>query len=244
MKNVSQNINMKLLICILSILISLNSFSQKECIAIYGICGEKFLACRQLQLFNDSTFEYGNFMDVGGWIFKSGKWRLTNDTIVLNTFNQPESLFGMGNSNILGDYDSTLIGTKISIDPNDSIYGSYFISVLYETLFDTLSSSKPCIFNKKIERIKVWKINKVETDGLILFLNKNKNNFTITTKSISIDDNRNEYFKDLKLRIDKNGIYNKTTFVENGKEKEFIITLKKTDLKNSAFKLRKAKYSR
>lgn len=236
------NIIMKKLICILSIFISLNCFSQKECIAIYGICGEKFLACRQLQLFDDSTFEYGNFMDVGGWTFKSGNWKVINDTIILNTFNQPKSLFGMGNLSIIGEYDSTLTSTTIYVDTNDSIYGSYFISVLFDTLSDTLSSRKPSVFNKRVERVKLWEINKNEKDGFILFLNKNKNHFTITTKSFSIDDRR-EYFKDLKLKLDEDGIYNKTTFIEDGKEKEFVITLKKTKIKNSAFKLKKAKYN-
>jgi len=110
---------MKHLIFILTILFSVYCTAQKKCVGVYGNCGDHFFACQQLQLFNDSTFDYGHFMDVGGWRIKSGKWTLLVDTLILNSIEQPRNFVDFS---VTSDFDSTLTGVKININSSDSIF--------------------------------------------------------------------------------------------------------------------------
>lgn len=65
--------------------------SASKIVGLYGKCESGFFACEQLEIKSDSTFEYGIFYDVGGWKIWAGKWDLSNDTLVLNTFKQPRT---------------------------------------------------------------------------------------------------------------------------------------------------------
>lgn len=61
-------------------------------VGLYGKCEKHYFACSQIELKPDKTFEYFIFMDVGGASLTKGNWeKISNDTIVLNTFNQPKN---------------------------------------------------------------------------------------------------------------------------------------------------------
>jgi len=72
--------------------LSINSFGQsrKDITGLYGECSNGFFACEQIELKKDSTFEYGIFYDVGGWVIWEGNWTLKHDTLILNSFRQPK----------------------------------------------------------------------------------------------------------------------------------------------------------
>lgn len=57
---------------------------------MYGKCGNEYLGCTQIELKSNKTFEYFIFMDVGGGTVVKGNWKqISNDSIKLNTFEQP-----------------------------------------------------------------------------------------------------------------------------------------------------------
>ena len=208
--------------------------TKNECIRVYGDCGERYFACRQLQLFSNGSFDYGQFIDVGGWTFKTGNWRILGDTIILNTFKQPEQFLGMHNSNIITNFDSSLTGIKINIGQIDSIFGDFIVCQTKDSVIDTINSFKSCTIDKRIDKVYIYNKSLSDSNGIILFLPSKKNVYTLTTRTFNIDSWA-DYFKDLRLKIDSNGVYNKTTYIEDGIEKEIIITLKKADLNRKAF---------
>jgi hypothetical protein len=71
---------------------SVSTFGQtgKDVTGLYGECSNGFFACEQIELKKDSTFEYGIFYDVGGWVNWTGKWTIKHDTLILNSFRQPK----------------------------------------------------------------------------------------------------------------------------------------------------------
>ncbi len=71
----------------------ISTFGQEKLkiTGLYGKCQSGYFACEQLEIKSDSTFEYGIFYDVGGWRIWTGYWDLSNDTLILNTFKQPQT---------------------------------------------------------------------------------------------------------------------------------------------------------
>ncbi|WP_407557917.1 hypothetical protein [Winogradskyella sp. 4-2091] len=66
--------------------------TNKSVIGLYGKCGKSYLACTQIELKSDKTFEYFIFMDVGGGTVVKGNWeQISTDSIKLNTFEQPKN---------------------------------------------------------------------------------------------------------------------------------------------------------
>ncbi|MEO1031074.1 MAG: hypothetical protein AAFX55_06700 [Bacteroidota bacterium] len=64
---------------------------NKSVIGLYGKCANPYLACTQIELKSDNTFEYYIFMDVGGENIIKGTWKKApNNSIILNSFSQPE----------------------------------------------------------------------------------------------------------------------------------------------------------
>lgn len=74
-----------------SLAISFNSCSiNKSVVGLYGKCEKGYFACTQIELKADNTFEYFIFMDVGGATILKGNWKkISKDSILLNTFEQP-----------------------------------------------------------------------------------------------------------------------------------------------------------
>ena len=70
--------------------VCLSGQTRKDITGLYGQCSPGFFACTQIELKNDSTFEYGIFYDVGGWVTWTGKWTMRSDTLVLNSYRQPK----------------------------------------------------------------------------------------------------------------------------------------------------------
>lgn len=84
----------KCVVLILTLSINaINTFGQEKLkiTGLYGKCQSGYFACEQLEIKSDSTFEYGIFYDVGGWKIWTGNWSLSNDTLILNTFKQPQT---------------------------------------------------------------------------------------------------------------------------------------------------------
>lgn len=78
-----------------AILILLGSCSpNKSLVGLYGECDKRgYFVCSRIELKSDSTFEYYIFFDVGGGHVLKGPWhKISNDTIVLNTYEQPQIL--------------------------------------------------------------------------------------------------------------------------------------------------------
>ena len=64
---------------------------NKSVVGLYGKCGKKYLACNQIELKADNTFEYFVFLDVGGGTVIKGNWeQISKDSIKLNTYDQPK----------------------------------------------------------------------------------------------------------------------------------------------------------
>ncbi|WP_439185879.1 hypothetical protein [Carboxylicivirga taeanensis] len=84
----------KYVVLILTLSINvISTFGQEKLkiTGLYGKCQSGYFACEQLEIKSDSTFEYGIFYDVGGWKIWTGNWSLSNDTLILNTFKQPQT---------------------------------------------------------------------------------------------------------------------------------------------------------
>lgn len=95
------------LILILFILSSCST--NKSVVGLYGKCGKSYFACTQIELKSDKTFEYFIFMDVGGGTVVKGNWeQISNDSIKLNTFEQPK-------------HPSTTYSGKVNPDRTDNV---------------------------------------------------------------------------------------------------------------------------
>lgn len=208
---------------------------RKKCVAVYGICMKRFMAYSQLQLYEDSTFVFGDFMDVGGWNFKFGKWKLDDEILTLNTFNKPdvvnESLFTI---TTIGLKDITRKGMIIRLDSNCGVNSTYLVKSLDDSTYYELSDLKPLIFNNLVTRLLVSvHDNQGGTSGRIIFLDTTKNDFTITYKTQSLYD-RTDYFYDLKLKYNSLGVYTNPLFINN-KERSSVILLKKGSIEDRVF---------
>ncbi len=76
-------------------LLGLSSFLSgqkvKDITGLYSKCPEGYFACEQIELKNDSTFEYGIFYDVGGWTSWSGTYKIDGNFIIINSYRQPQT---------------------------------------------------------------------------------------------------------------------------------------------------------
>lgn len=73
------------------LLILLASCSTKNYVGLYGKCGHGYLSCNQLLLEKSGEFTYYEYWDVGGVDnLVKGKWRILNDTLILNSHIQPQ----------------------------------------------------------------------------------------------------------------------------------------------------------
>ena len=100
---------MKYIKLILILLIFGSCSTNKSVIGLYGKCEKKYLACTQIELKSDKTFEYFIFMDVGGGTVVKGNWeQISNDSIKLNTFEQPK-------------HPSTTYSGKVNPDRTDNV---------------------------------------------------------------------------------------------------------------------------
>ncbi len=99
--------------------------TNQSVVGLYGKCGKKYLGCTQIELKSDKTFEYFIYMDVGGGSLIKGTWEsISNDTIVLNTYNEPRIL----KTSYKGKVNPDLKG-KVKIRFSDKDGGLNFVNV-------------------------------------------------------------------------------------------------------------------
>jgi len=110
---------------IILLLICGSCSTNKSVVGLYGKCGKKYLACNQIELKADKTFEYFVFMDVGGGTVVKGNWeQISKDSIKLNTFDQPKQ----PTTTYVGKIDSSKID-RVKIKISDLYYPLQYASV-------------------------------------------------------------------------------------------------------------------
>ncbi|MFV1883600.1 MAG: hypothetical protein ACMZ7B_03850 [Balneola sp.] len=79
------------LFLVLSIIFFISGCKSTFQPGLYGKCESSFLACSQFHFTSDSTFESYTFYDVGGsWGIIDGYYTMNSDTLVLNSYYQPQ----------------------------------------------------------------------------------------------------------------------------------------------------------
>ena len=195
--------------------------TKKSVIGLYGKCEKKYLACTQIELKSDNTFEYYVFMDVGGSSIIKGNWiKTAHNTIFLSTFNQPN----VGKTTYSGKINPKL-KNKIKITVSD---------------FEKTIESAGIILNNSREG-KVTDYN-----GIAEFQSQNIHSITYAylglEETIEIDNpNYNEIkitIKDLELNAvpkfmnDKKVLFRNNNLIFNPNKHWSMFTLKKTRMIN------------
>ncbi len=194
--------------------------TNKSAIGLYGKCGKNYFACTQIELKSDNTFDYYIFYDVGGGSVLKGTWkRIANDTIVINTFKQPQfpktTYIGKVNPNSKGK-------VKIRISDKDGSLGA------------------SNVFINDRAQIKVADENGV-TEFLVNSIKNIEYGFLSQSEKIQIDNpNYNEIevlIKDLDLNAIPEFITNeKIIFKRNKIIMDTTYVYKRTSLKNKQWK--------
>ncbi|KAB2877534.1 hypothetical protein F9K33_16235 [bacterium] len=120
-------------ITFLMIFLTFQCYSQNSAVpGLYGECEDGYYACTQLLLKPDGHFEYYIFYDVGGGSVLQGTWKISSDTIILNSFAKPKQTksFVIESSQMLSDsifiqvydFDSLSLGyAKVTINSKQVI---------------------------------------------------------------------------------------------------------------------------
>jgi len=203
------------------ILILFNSCStNKSVVGLYGKCGKGYFACTQIELKSDNTFEYFIFYDVGGGNVLKGTWKkISNDTIVINTYKQP----AFPKTTYVGKINPKLNG-KVKIRISDK-YGS-------------LRASNILINDR--EQIKVADENGI-AEFEVDYIKNIEYGFLSQSEKIEIDNpNYNEIdvlIKDLDLNAIPEFITNEKILVKRNKIiMDTIYVYKRISLKNKQWK--------
>jgi hypothetical protein len=82
-----------LLVTYFFLLFASQLFGQKSNrpIGLYSKCPKSYMSCEQIQFNADSTFKYAVFYDVGGLVTWEGTWSTDVDTIIINSYKQPQT---------------------------------------------------------------------------------------------------------------------------------------------------------
>ena len=185
---------------------SSNSERNRTIAGLYGECKNGYLACDQLLLNKDSTFKYGLFYDVGGWKIWSGRWKVRKDTLILNSYNQPNFKLNsvIESQNLERDFitiqifniDQPAINASIEINDGQIIKNLdlFGVAEIHERI--------------KLRKIKIHNTNWsdcVLKDSVFLIKNENTNNIEIHTQPLN--SYLSEYFVDLRWLIKGNKIF-------------------------------------
>ena len=191
---------MKYIKLILILLFLSSCSTNKSVVGLYGKCEKSYFACTQIELKSDNTFEYFIFYDVGGVNILKGNWKkISNDSISLNTFEQPTnpktSYTGIENGSStkkvkISDNNFTIILASVSVN-NNNIWNTTDIDGFVE-------------FNdSEINSIYVISLGVKEK---ILVENKNLDEIHIIVKDPQTGVIP-EYLVDYKLKISNNRIF-------------------------------------
>lgn len=185
--------------------------TNKSVVGLYGKCGKSYFACTQIELKADNTFEYFIFMDVGGGNIIKGTWNnISNDTIVLNTYNQPENL----KTTYKGIINAELNGkVRIKISDKNGVLG--FVNVQINDKELGIATNVNGIAEFETKSLKNVHYNFLGQEETIEIDNSNYNDIEILTKDLIIATP--EFLTDYKivvtgnkLIIDSKYIYKKT----------------------------------
>nr|WP_299387537.1 hypothetical protein [Allomuricauda sp.] len=187
--------------------------TNKSIVGLYGKCGKGYLACTQIEFKSDNTFEYFIFYDVGGGSVLKGNWkRISSDTVVINTFKQPEfpktTYVGRINPNLKGivkirisDKNGSLGGSNVLINDRELIkvagengIAEFDVDYIRNIEYGFLSQS---------EKIKIDNPNYNEIEILIKDLNLNVIPEFITNEKILVKRN--------KIIMDSTYVYKRTS---------------------------------
>ncbi len=193
--------------------------TNKSIIGLYGKC-KKNEQCTQLHLKEDNTFEYQVFLNLksGGTIVKGNWKKISKDSIILNTFIQPEkpttSYIGHINPNLSG-----LVNIKIS----DSYFPlSYTKLIVNENIVNAADIDGIAEFSiEKIYSIYFQYLGKEET---IIIDNPNYNEIEITVNDLDVTA-MPRFFSDKVMYIKNNKLFYNEWF-----------GLKRTRLKNKSWR--------
>ncbi len=211
---------MKYIKLILILLFLASCSANKSVIGLYGKCEKKHLACTQIELKSDKTFEYFIFMDVGGGTIVKGSWeQISADSIKLNTFEQPKnpSTTYKGNVN-----PNRIDNVKITIRDLELPLAAAFIVINDQN--DGKAADVNGIVELETQEIKTITYHYLGQKETIEIDNPNYNEIEITVRDLDL--NAVPRFLTDKIMILNNG----KLFFNDG------YSLKKTNLKNRQWK--------
>lgn len=195
--------------------------SKKSVIGLYGKCEKKYLACTQIELKADNTFEYYIFMDVGGKSILKGKWiKTAHNSIFLSTFNQPNNPKVKYSGNLNNEYPNKI---KIQVADFENLLPGTSVSINNNNAWKTANDNGIVEFPKqKLNSITYIYLGQKET---IEIENSDYNEIYITIKDLYIDA-VSQYLNNKKLLLRNNAL------VFNSEKHWSMFSLKKTRIKN------------
>ena len=193
--------------------------TNKPIIGLYGKC-KKNEKCTQLKLNGDNTFEYLIFLNIksSGTVVK-GNWRkISKDSIMLNTFDQPEKPTTTYIGHIVPN-----VKDEVKIKISDSYFPlSYSNLIINGNIVKSTDVDGIALFSiEKIYSIYFQYLGKEET---ILLDNPNYNEIEITVNDLDITT-MPRFFTDKVMYIKKNKLFYNEWF-----------GLKRTQKKNKSWK--------
>lgn len=212
---------MKVIIQIIFVTLIFSSCStNKSVVGLYGKCEKEYLACTQIELKSDKTFEYFIFMDVGSGTVVKGNWeQISIDSIKLNTFDQPKNpsttYKGKINPNRIDNVKITIADLELPLA------GAFLI-------VNNKNKGKEADVNgiaelqiKEIKTITYHYLGQIET---IKIDNPNFNEIEITVRDLDLNAVPRYFSKKIMT------VKNKKLFFNDG------YSLRKTNLKNKQWK--------
>ena len=194
--------------------------TNKSFVGLYGKCGKSYLACTQIELKADNTFEYFIFMDVGGANVLKGTWNnISNDTIVLNTYHQPE----ISKTTYKGKINPELKGkVRIKISDKNGVLGFANVEINDKEL--GIATNENGIAEFETESLENVHYNFLGHQETIKIDNSNYNDIEILIKDLDINAIP-EFLTDYKIVIKGNKLIINTKYI-----------FKKTNLMNKQWK--------
>lgn len=200
---------------LLFVLIFLNSCStNKEIVGLYGKCKKGYLACRQIELKSNNTFEEYIWYDFGPrGAIRKGTWKkISGDTIVLNTLEQPT----IPKTSYVGKVNPALKNqVRIQISDKNGPLDSSNIFINDRQLLKVADSNGIVQFDTKVIRNIEYgflnQIQKIEID------NPNYTEINILTRDLDLSTvpkfitNEKMVVKRNKIMLDTSYFYKKTS---------------------------------
>lgn len=182
--------------------------TNKSFVGLYGKCGKSYFACTQIELKADNTFEYFIFMDVGGGHVLKGTWNyISNDTIVLNTYNQPE----ISKTTYKGKRNPELNGkVRIKISDKNGVLGFVSIEINDKEIGSATNENGIAEFETK--SLKDVHYNFLGQNETIKIDNSNYNDIEILIKDLNINAIP-EFLTDYKIVVKGNKLIINTKYI-------------------------------